>query len=80
MTVEWENGETTDEPLGIMAVDRLPIWTTDIASAYLEAHTKEKVCIMAGLEFGTLEDHCLIVDRALYGLRTSGQRWHERFV
>ena len=52
----------------------LQIWTTDITSAHLEAHTKEKVCIMVGPEFGTLKDHRLIVDRALYELCTSGQR------
>ncbi len=58
----------------------LKLWGTDISSAYLEAHTKEKVCIIAGPEFGPLEGHRLIVNKALYGLRTSGQRWHDRFA
>ena len=57
----------------------LPIWTNDIASAYLEAHTNERVCILAGPEFGELENHRLVIDKALYRLRTSGQRWHDRF-
>ena len=58
----------------------LELWGTDISSAYLEAHTKEKVCILAGPEFGPLAGHRLIIERALYGLRTSGQRWHDRFA
>ena len=38
------------------------------------------VCILAGPEFVALAGHRLIVDKALYGRRTSGQRWHERFA
>ena len=61
-------------------LNNLKLWSTDISSAYLEAYTKEKVCILAGPEFGPLAGHRLIVDKALYGLRTSGQRWHDRFA
>lgn len=49
-------------------------------NAYLEATTKEKRVIIAGIEFGELEGHMLVIKKALYGLRTSGQRWHERFA
>ena len=56
------------------------MWGTNISSAYLEAKTKEKVTILAGPEFGKLQGHRLIVDAALYGLCTSGQRWHNRFA
>jgi hypothetical protein len=55
-------------------------WTTDIGNAYLEAVTLEKVYIIAGPEFGELEGHVLVIYKALYGLRTSGLRWHERFA
>eukprot|EP00977_Amphora_coffeiformis_P013245 scaffold3415_cov115-Amphora_coffeaeformis.AAC.1 len=48
----------------------------DIGNAYLEAYTKEKVCTIAGPEFGPLQGHMLIIDKALYGLRTSGARFH----
>ena len=58
----------------------LKLWGTDISSAYLEAYTKEKVCILAGPEFGPLAGHRLIIEKALYGLCTSGQRWHDRFA
>jgi hypothetical protein len=52
----------------------------DIGNAYLEAYTKEKVCFRAGPEFGELEGHLLIIDKALYGLRTSGARFHAKFA
>jgi hypothetical protein len=52
----------------------------DISSAYLEAYTKEKVCFTAGPEFGTLQGHTFIIEKALYGLRTSGASWHQRFA
>jgi hypothetical protein len=52
----------------------------DISSAYLEAYTQEKVCFRAGPEFGPLAGHLLKIVRALYGLRTSGARWHDRLA
>ncbi|MGL5078847.1 MAG: reverse transcriptase domain-containing protein, partial [Waterburya sp.] len=64
----------------IAELNGLDIWVGDISSAYLEAHTKEKVCFTAGQEFGDQEGHLLVIDRALYCLRTSGARWHERFA
>ena len=58
----------------------LEMWTTDVGNAYLEEETDEKVYIIAGPEFGELEYHVLIIHKALYGLRTSSLRWHERFA
>jgi hypothetical protein len=55
-------------------------WATDIGNAYLEAFTMEQNYIVAGPEFGQLEGHYLIIVKALYGLRTSGLRWHVRFA
>ncbi|MEL7079570.1 MAG: reverse transcriptase domain-containing protein, partial [Cyanobacteria bacterium J06582_2] len=52
----------------------------DVGNAYLEAYTKERVYIVAGPEFGELEGHILIIVKALYGLRTSGARYHEKFA
>jgi hypothetical protein len=57
----------------------LHTWVTDIGNAYLEALTSEKVCITAGPEFGGRQGHTLIIYKALYGLRSSGARWHDRF-
>ena len=56
------------------------VWATDIGNAYLEATTKEKLVIRAGPEFGDLEGHLLVVHKALYGLHSSGARWHDKFA
>jgi hypothetical protein len=64
----------------IAELNNLQLWSTDIGNAYLEAKTSEKVYIIAGAEFGDLEGHVLVIHKALYGLRSSGARWHERFA
>ena len=56
----------------------LEVWGTDIGNAYLESYTKEKVAFIAGPEFGELQGHLFIIIKALYGLRSSGARWHDR--
>ena len=56
----------------------LEIYGTDIGNAYLESYTQEKVYIVAGPEFGDRQGHTLIIVKALYGLKSSGLRWHER--
>ena len=61
-------------------LNKLGIMVGDVSSAYLEAFTQEKVCFIAGPEFGPLEGHLLVIVRALYGLRTSGARWHDRYA
>ena len=66
--------------LFLSELNSLETWCTDIGNAYLEANTKEKVYIKAGPEFGKLKGHTLIIVKALYGLRTSGLRWHERLA
>ena len=57
----------------------LELWATDIGNAYLESVTQEKVYVIAGPEFGDREGHVLLIHKALYGLKSSGLRWHERF-
>ena len=39
----------------------------------------EKVYIIAGNEFGDRKGHILVIYKALYSLRSSRQRWYERF-
>ena len=58
-------------------LNNLLLLAADISHAYLEAHTNEKLCIIAGPGFSELEGHALIIMKALYGLDTSGKRWHE---
>ncbi len=64
----------------IAELNDLEVWCTDIGNAYLESLTKEKVYIIAGDEFGELKGHTLIIVKALYGLKSSGLRWHERLA
>ena len=45
--------------LFIAKLNGLKTWTTDTASAYLEANTEELVCIEAGPEVKELEGHLL---------------------
>ena len=52
----------------------------DVGNAYLKAYTTEKVCVRVGPEFGPLEGHSLVIEKALYGLRTSGARFHAKFA
>ena len=57
------------------------LFQADVGSAYLEALTTEKIYFKAGKEFAHfgLEDHILVLLKALYGLRSSGQCWHAHF-
>jgi len=66
--------------LFLAELNGLETWATDIGNAYLEAETNEKVYIIAGPEFGERRGHLLVIFKALYGLRTSGLRWHERLA
>ena len=61
-------------------LNQMDAWDTDISSAYLKALTKEKLFVKASPEFGDQEGHILLIEKALYGLRTSGVRWHERLT
>ena len=58
--------------LFLAELNNLNTYATDIGNAYLEADTKEKVCIISRKEFGPLEGNLLIIKKALYGLSTSG--------
>jgi len=59
-------------------LNHLNLMALDIGNAYLEAYTKEKVCFVAGPEFGALAGHLLIIVKAQYGLKSSGARFHEK--
>ena len=61
-------------------LNQMEAWGTDISIAYLEVFTKEKLFVKAGPEFGDQEGHFLLVEKALYRLRNSGVRWHERLA
>jgi Reverse transcriptase (RNA-dependent DNA polymerase) len=61
----------------IAAVSDLKVCAADIGNEFLYGTTREKVYIMAGQEFGNLSGQPLIIDRGLYGLRSSSARFHE---
>lgn len=52
----------------------------DVGNVFLYGKTREKVFIIAGPEFGPeLMGKRLIVDKSLYGLKTSAARFHEHW-
>ena len=56
-------------------LNNLDIWGADIANAYLEAFTDEKLYIVAGPEFQEYKGYILIFLKALYELKSSSKRW-----
>ena len=66
--------------LFLSELNGMECWCTDIGNAFLESKTTEKVYVIAGGEFGDLKDHVFIIVGALYGLRTSSKRFHERLA
>jgi len=49
----------------------------DVGNAFLYGKTKEKVYIIAGPEFGEHTGKRMLIDKGLYGLKTSAARFHE---
>ena len=56
----------------ITALNELDILSGDIENAYLTAPCREKCWTIAGPEFGPLEGRILIIEKALYGLKSRG--------
>jgi len=61
----------------IAAMNGLDVCAADIGNAFLYGRTRKKVYIMAGKEFGSDSGQPLIIDKGLYGLRSSSARFHE---
>jgi hypothetical protein len=59
----------------IAALNGLDPQAADIGNAYLNAECREKIWFIAGKEFGEHQGKCVIVVRALYGLKSSGAAW-----
>ena len=58
----------------------LNVMVGDISNAYLTSKTRERVGFIAGPEFRERQGHTLIIIQALYGLRSSGARFHEKLA
>ena len=52
-----------------------------VGNTYIEAYTDEKIVFTAGKEFEFMghNGHTMLISKELYGLNTSGARWHEKF-
>jgi hypothetical protein len=65
----------------IAALNDIDILSGDIGNAYLQAHTREKVHTICGMEFGQkYHRRFAIIRRALYGLKSSGAAWRAQFA
>ena len=53
---------------------------TDVGNEYLQALTREKLYIVGGPEFEELQGHVLVMYKALYGTRSGGACWHDKFL
>ena len=59
----------------IAALNGLDLQAADIGNAYLNAECREKIWFEAGPEFGEDQGKCILIVRALYGLKSSGAAW-----
>ena len=64
--------------ISLTELNQLDTWAADMCHVYLEAKISVKVYITAGQEFGEKQGNTLIIYKVLYGLRSSGARWHEK--
>jgi hypothetical protein len=64
----------------IGSMHKLQVCAADIGNAFLYGKTKELVYAIAGPEFGEHQGKTLIVDKGLYGLRSSATRFHEHLT
>ena len=69
--------ETVRLGFTLAAMNNLQCCAGDVGNAFLYGKTREKVYIIAGPEFGDDAGKRMIIDRGLYGLKTSSARFHE---
>ena len=64
----------------LASLDDLDICAYDIGNAYLDAKCRKKLCTEVGTEFGTKKGMLMIIERALYGLKSSGASWRGKLA
>jgi hypothetical protein len=64
----------------IAALNGLGILGADVQNAYINAKTDEKVYTTTGPELGENSGRPAIIVRALYGLKSSEERWRDHFA
>ena len=57
------------------ALNDLDVLAADVGNAYLNADCREKIWTIAGPEFGSKAGTVMIIEKALYDLKTSGAAW-----
>ena len=76
LTKEWRNLRLA---MFLAELNNLELWGADVGNAYLQALTREKLYIVGGPEFEELQGHVLVMYKALYGTRSGGACWHDKF-
>ena len=66
--------------LTLAALNEVDILCCDIQNAYLTAKCREKIYTVAGPEFGSEEGSIMIVEMALYGLKSSGAAFRSKLA
>ena len=64
----------------VAALNDLDVLAADIQNGYLNAPTEEKVWFRVGPEWGPHAGKPVLIVRALYGLKSSGQAWRTHFT
>ena len=76
LTKEWRNLRLA---MFLAELNNLELWGADVGNAYLHTLTREKLYIVGGPEFEELQGHVLVMYKALYGTRSGGACWHDKF-
>lgn len=66
--------------LTVAALNDLDVLACDIQNAYLTAKCRERIYTVAGPEFGSEEGCTMIVEMALYGLKSSGAAFRSKLA
>ena len=64
----------------VAALNGLDILGADVQNAYINAKTSKKVYMATGPEFGPNTYRAAVIVQALYGLKSSGGRWHDHLA
>jgi hypothetical protein len=64
----------------LAALNDLDLLACDIQNAYINAVTKEKIWFRGGYEMGFDKGKVIVIVHALYGLKSSCERWREHMA
>jgi hypothetical protein len=65
----------------LASANGLTVCAADVSNAFLYRQTKEQTYVIAGPKFGPgVEGKRLVIDKGLYGLRSSAARFHEHLA